>query len=198
MTIPVLPLTLVSSLTRTLEAAVAPVPSAFTGTSQVQDWGGRWWRYEIEMGITRGRDARILSAFLAALSGAAGRFLLADPSARAQASLPGAPYVIGGAQRGAALTTGGWDVGTAPQNGDFFSLGSGAATRLYQLTADVTPDAFGEALISFVPALRSAPLEGAPLNTTAPQVCLRLNSPVPTRITRADKHRFTLTAREAL
>lgn len=197
MTVPMLPLTLITSLNRTLEAAVAPVPSAFTGSEQVQDWGGRWWRYEIEMGITKGRDARILSVFFASLGGAAGRFLLADPSAADQSSLPGTPGVSGAGQSGTTLATTGWDTETAPQIGDLFSLGADENTRFYQFTADVTPDAGGAATIAFVPALRTNPADGAALNITAPMVCLRLEGPVPTRITRADSHRYTLTAREA-
>lgn len=198
MSIPTLPLTLVTSLNRTLKAAVTPVPSAFTGSQQVQDWGGRWWHYEIEMALTKGADGRRLSGFLAALGGAAGRFLLVDPSAAHQTGTPGAPLVSGGSQTGNSLLSAGWMPDSTPlRSGDLFSLGSGAGTRLHQLTSDVTSDATGAATLNFVPALREPPLDQAGLTVTAPAVCLRLTSPVPTRIGRADTYRFTLTAREA-
>jgi hypothetical protein len=41
--IPELPLTLVQSLERRLVMATAVAASPFTGTEQVQDWGGEWW-----------------------------------------------------------------------------------------------------------------------------------------------------------
>ena len=198
MSIPFLPLTLVTSLNRTLKAAVTPVPSAFTGSEQVQDWGGRWWHYEIEMALTKGADGRRLSGFLAGLGGAAGRFLLVDPAAAHQAGAPGAPLVSGGSQSGNTLLSAGWTPDSTPLlAGDLFSLGTGAQTRLYQLTTDVTSDATGAATLSFVPPLREPPLDQAGLNVTTPTVCLRLTSPVPTRIGRADTYRFTFTAREA-
>ena len=52
MAIPVLPLTLVSSLERRLVTSVAEARSPFTGTSQIQDWGASWWEYQIEMAVT--------------------------------------------------------------------------------------------------------------------------------------------------
>lgn len=198
MSLPTLPLPLVTSLNRTLKAAVTPVPSAFIGSQQVQDWGGRWWHYEIEMALTKGADGRRLSGFFAALGGAAGRFLLADPAAAHQVSTLGAPLVSGGSQTGNTLLSAGWEPDSTPLlSGDLFSLGSGAQTRLHQLTEDVSSDATGAATLSFVPPLREPPLDQAGLNVTTPAVCLRLTSPVPTRIGRADSYRFTLTAREA-
>jgi len=198
MSLPTLPLTLVTSLNRTLMAAVTPVPSAFTGSQQVQDWGGRWWHYEIEMALTKGANGRRLSGFLAGLGGAAGRFLLVDPSTAHQAGTPGAPLVSGGTQSGNSLLSAGWMPDSTPLlSGDLFSLGSGAQVRMHQLTADVISDATGTAPLSFVPPLREPPLDQAGLSVTAPAVCLRLTSPVPTRIGRADTYRFTLTAREA-
>ena len=197
MSIPFLPMTLVTSLNRTLKAAVTPVPSAFTGSEQVQDWGGRWWHYEIEMALTKGTDGRRLSGFLAGLGGAAGRFLLVDPAAAHQADTPGAPLVSGSSQTGNSLLSAGWVPDSTPLlAGDLFSLGSGSQIMMHQLTANVTSDATGTATLSFVPPLRAPPLDQTGINVTTPAACLRLTSPVPTRIGRADTYRFTLTARE--
>jgi len=80
--IPELPLTLVQSLERRLVSATAVATSPFTGSEQVQDWGGEWWEYGIEMARTAGRDGRKLSAFLAALGGPRGRFMFRDPTIR--------------------------------------------------------------------------------------------------------------------
>ena len=196
--IPELPLTLVSSLERRLVTATAIATSPFTGIEQVQDWGGEWWDYGIEMARTNGRDGRKLSAFLTALGGLRGRFLFRDPTIR-QAGLSFTPIVAGAGQIGGTLNTNGWTASNTPLHaGDFFSLGSDQHTRLYQLTADVVSNASGLATISFVPRLRSAPVDGAALQIAAPAVLLRLTAPVPTRIGRADTFLFTLTAQEAL
>lgn len=196
--IPELPLTRVQSLERRLITATAVAVSPFTGSEEVQDWGGEWWDYGIEMARTTGRDGRRLSAFLAALGGPRGRFLFRDPTIRIPATGL-APTVAGGFQTGNRLVTAGWPpVSTPLFAGDFFSLGSDAETRLHQLTADVVSDATGQATLAFVPRLRSAPTDGTPLEIAEPAVVLRLTAPVPTRIGRADSFLFTLTAREAL
>ena len=195
MAIPVLPLTLVASLERRLVTSVAEARSPFTGTSQIQDWGASWWEYQIEMAVTQGAKARRLSAFFAALGGLRGRFLFPDPSIELPVAA-GNPYVTEAQVVGAStLKTAGWGLGL--RAGDFFQLGSDAATRLYQVTADIVPMG-SEAVISFVPSLRASVPVGALLVLSAPSVLLRLTAPVPTVIGRADQHRFTLSAREAL
>lgn len=195
MAIPVLPLTLVSSLERRLVTSVAEARSPFTGTSQIQDWGASWWEYQIEMAVTQGAKARRLSAFFTALGGLRGRFLFPDPSIEVPVAA-GNPYVTEAQVAGASnLKTAGWGLGL--RAGDFFQLGSDAATRLYQVTVDIVPLG-SEAVINFVPPLRASVPAGALLGLDAPSVLLRLTAPVPTVIGRADQHRFTLSAREAL
>jgi hypothetical protein len=195
MAIPVLPLTLVSSLERRLVTSVAEARSPFTGTSQIQDWGASWWEYQIEMAVTQGAKARRLSAFFTALGGLRGRFLFPDPSIEVPVAV-GNAYVTEAQVAGAStLKTAGWGLGL--RAGDFFQLGSDAATRLYQVTADIVPLG-SEAVINFVPPLRASVPAGALLGLSAPSVLLRLTAPVPTVIGRADQHRFTLSAREAL
>ena len=196
--IPELPLTLVQSLERRLITTTAVAASPFTGSEEVQDWGGEWWDYGIEMARTTGRDGRRLSAFLAALGGPRGRFLFRDPSIRQPGSTL-APQVAGSFQSGNQLVTAGWPPFSTPLlAGDFFSLGTDAQTRLHQLTADVVTDEAGEATLAFVPRLRSSPADGTPLEIAAPAVVLRLTAPVPTRIGRTESFLFTLAAREAL
>jgi hypothetical protein len=195
MAIPVLPLTLVSSLERRLVTSVAEARSPFTGTSQIQDWGASWWEYQIEMAVTQGTKARRLSAFFTALGGLRGRFLFPDPSIEVPVG-PGNPYVTEAQVAGVStLRTAGWGLGL--RAGDFFQLGSDATTRLYQLIEDVTPVG-SEATLAFVPPLRASMPFGTPLGLDAPSVLLRLEAPVPSAIGRADRHRFTLSAREAL
>jgi hypothetical protein len=185
----------VSSLERRLVTSVAEARSPFTGTSQIQDWGASWWEYQIEMAVTQGAKARRLSAFFTALGGLRGRFLFPDPSIEVPVAA-GNPYVTEEQVAGAStLRTAGWGLGL--RAGDFFQLGGDATTRLYQLTADVTPLG-SEATVAFVPPLRASVPVGTLLGLDAPSVLLRLTAPVPSIIGRADQHRFTISAREAL
>jgi len=199
--VPHLPVESVSRVERTLMAAAGVTTSPFSGLQQVQAWGGAWWVYVFDVALTRGPQARAMSAFLAALQGPVGTFLWREQSARGQAALasPGAPVVAGPGQSGTALLTEGWTVeGEAMPAGAMISLGTGTATRLHQLTAPAMADAAGRATLALVPALRESPADQAPLEIAAPAVRLRPTAPVPVAITRADFHHFTISAREAL
>jgi hypothetical protein len=145
--------------------------------------------------VTQGTKARRLSAFFTALGGLRGRFLFPDPSIEVPLAA-GNPYVTEAQGAGAStLRTAGWGLGL--RAGDFFQLGADATTRLYQLTVDVTPIG-SEATLAFVPPLRASAPVGTLLGFDTPSVLLRLTAPVPSVIGRADQHRFTISAREAL
>lgn len=195
MTVPVLPTPLVRNVTRRLATSVSATPSTFTGTEQVQDWGGAWWEFDFEMAITQGREGRALSAFFAALGGKRTPFLFRDQSIYPQTGI-GSPAVNGVGQTGTSLVTDGWSA-AGIYAGDFFSLGSDNLTRLYQVTADVVPVA-GAATIEFTPKLRRPTIDNEPLEIANPKVLLRLNGPVPAVISGADKYQFSLSAREAI
>ena len=190
-----LPSTLVTSVTRTLQTAVAVTASPFTGTQQVQDWGGEWWAYQIEFAVRQGADGRRLSAFFAALGGSRGTFIFRDPFVGYPAG-PASVLVNSVGQTGNALTVDG--LGTqALLAGDFVQLGTLGTTRLYQVTADATPVA-GAATLQIVPKLRAPSVNNEAVNIRTPGVLLRLTSPVPASIGLADLYRFSITAREAL
>ncbi len=190
-----LPTTLLRRVQRRLVAASAFSTSPFTGSQQVQDWGGRWWAYEIEFSVSQGAAARRLSIVLDALYGGVNTFTLRDPSIVNLSGL-GSPRVNGGGQSGNTLITDGW-TGGGLRAGDFFSLGSLDAERLYRVTVDAVPSG-GAAAVNFIPPLRSVPADNAPLNVVNPGVVLRPQGVIPTDIGRVDKHEFTITAREAL
>jgi hypothetical protein len=194
MPVPELPLTLVTGVERVLRASAAAATSPFTGTQQIQDWGGRWWEFDIDFAVTQGDEGRRLSAFYAGLGGIVGTFLFRDPAMRVATST--VPLVKGAGQTGSTLLTDGWG-STTLKAGAFFSLGSDATTRLYQLLADVTPSG-GNATLSFAPALRATPADNAPLNIVDPAVLLRLKAPVIASIRSANLYRFTASCREAI
>ena len=379
MTIPEFPTARIARVTRRLMAAATASTSPFTGTQQVQDWGGRWWACEIDCAVLNTAEGRALAAVLAGLGGPAGRFLLADPSTRSlqerrnlvlwssdlrnpawtttggdtsgpfitgpDGALSGMPLagtadgafqgrhstsslspfrsgavatsiwaragatdwlhitmgmtggkvfrarfdlatgtpggtsissgvtdtdggmipgpdgwwrcwsrcrpggadthtgaffmaadgnsnlgavgtgihlfgpqiepglfpttwqptgaaeitVDGPGQSGSLLATDGWPAGAAAlAAGDFLSLGTGADTRLHQITAEATADGAGKAALALVPPLRFAPAGGAPVEIAAPKLLLRLTAPVAVPIERPERYRIALSAREAI
>ena len=190
-----LPFTLVTSVTRTLQTATAVTSSPFTGSQQVQDWGGEWWTYEIEFTVRQGADGRRLSAFFAALGGSRGTFIFRDPFV-GYPLVTGPALVNGGLQTGNALAIDA--MGTqALLAGDFIQLGTLGTTRLYQVTADATPVA-GAATLQIIPKLRAPSVNNEAVNIKNPGVLLRLTSPVPASIGLADIYRISISAREAL
>lgn len=193
-----LPLTLIESLERRLVTAVTAQTSPFTGSQQIQDWGGEWWEVSFDVALTKGRDGRRLSAFFTALGGMRGWFILRDPS-MARPDLTQSITVAGAGQSGSTLITAGWAPETlALEAGDFLSLGTGQDLRLYQVSFDAYADAQGRAALSLTPRLRVPPTDLSPVEIAEPGVALRLVQPVPTRIARADSFRFSVMAREAL
>lgn len=195
---PVLSPQLVRSVERRLAAATATTVSPFTGTVQAQDWGGRWWEYQLELGPFRGNDGRAAEAFFQALGGPATAFLFADPSLANTASV-GTPLVAGASQAGGTLATDGWTPSTTVMRaGQCFSLGSDTNTRLYMVTEDAVSDGAGAATLSIVPELRVSPADNDPLEIADPEVLLRLAEPVPARVQPGALYRFAVTAREAI
>ena len=196
--IPELPVSLVSSLERRLATAATATTSPFTGTQEIQDWGGEWWEYQITLALLRPGDGRRVSAFFAGLGGVRGRFLFRDPSIEPPTDI-GSGTVLGGNQSGNSLQTRDWQTSTPLfQSGDSFSLGTDATSRTYQITEDVSSDAAGYATLRFLPRLREIPVDGAALEVINPKLALRLTNPVPSSIGRAGKYQFTFAAREAL
>lgn len=190
-----LPVVCITDVTRRLAATVSISTSPFSGTQQVQDWGGEWWEYDIEFAVPRlAADSRRLSGFLASLGGPRTPFIFCDPFIRNPVGL-GAPQVNGAGQTGNAIITDGWVNGMSA--GDFIQLGTGDSTRLYQLTADVVPVA-GAATLQVTPRLRAPTIDNEPITVASPGLLLRLSDPQTVRIGLADLYRFSIKAREAL
>lgn len=195
--IPELPANVITGLDRRLVSSVSVITSPFTGTQEVQDWGGEWWEYEVRVAILTPREGKRVAAFFAALGGARGRFIFRDPTSSAETSV-GAGVVFGSNQSGAVLISAGWLPQTLVfEAGDLFSLGFEDQTCLYQLTADVMSDTAGVARLPIVPKLRFSPVDGEAIERAAPKVLLRLSEPVATQVGRAGKYQFSFRAREA-
>jgi hypothetical protein len=87
---------------------------------------------------------------------------------------------------------------TKRRRADFISIGAGRDTRLHQIAFDATADFNGVATLTIFPAIRTGLPANTHLEVNQPQVLLRPTGAVPTRIERAARHRFTLSAREAI
>ena len=188
----------VSRVTRHLRRAAAVSESPFTFQQQVQIWSGRAWVYDIEFYPQRGADARALDAILNQIGGVSGTFVFEDPTT-GRADIAGNPEVSEIAQTGSSMATSGWASSTTVmQAGECFSLGTGATTRLYQLTADAVSDVSGFATLQIQPDLRQSPNVNDPLEVTQPRVLLRLTGPAPASMDPGVFYRFSLSAMEAL
>ena len=200
MTLPILTGDRVSSVTRRLEMAVATVRSPFTGQDQAQDWGGRWWVYDLQFGPWRGADSRATVALLTALEATAGRFLFADPSAVYKGGYEalGNPVVNGASQTGRALVTTGWQAYAIIRAGMCFSIGADTATRMHMVAADAQVDGSGNATLTITPPLRESPASGAALDYAAPKVQLRVPAAVAAQAASGAYYTFSMTAEEAL
>ena len=193
-----LPRTWVASLERRLVTATSQTPSPFTGTTEVQDWGGEWWEYEMEFAAQSGPLARSVSAALTALGSGRGLLLFADPGIMPK-SLTQPVTLRLAVSGGNLLQTQGWPPSsTAVLSGDFISIGTGRDTRLHQVAFDVVANAQGRAALTIFPAVRTSLPSGTVIEVNQPKVILRPTSSVPTRIERAARHRFTMSAREAI
>jgi hypothetical protein len=199
MTLPILSGARVT-VTRSLQMAVATVRSPFSGRAATQDWGGRWWAYDLQLGPWRGEASRPVRAFFASLEETAGRFLFEDPTAAYTGGImfPGEPRVAGAGQTGRSLVTDGWTPGIPIFAGMCISLGTDTATRFHMVTADTFVDALGNATLSLAPGLRESPADNAVIEWQAPKVQLRVPSGVAAQIAAGGYTTFSFTAEEVL
>lgn len=132
--------------------------SPFTGIQQVQVSQGQWWEVEVNLYPMKRADYAIWQAWVLSLQNSFGTLLLGDPEATAsQGALGGTPVVKTLASKGASTL----DIKNASINitgwmkaGDFFQIGTGSTSRLYQLLEDADTDGSGDATLTFWPSLR--------------------------------------------
>lgn len=201
MTLPILSADRVSGVTRRLEMAMTTVRSPFNGKDQTQDWGGRWWAYDVQLGPWRDPGAkRAIAAFFAGLDATAGKFLFADPSAPFKGDYAGlgSPLVRGGLQTGRQLVTDGWPAHALLRAGMCISFATGSSTRFHMLTQNATASASGIATLVLAPILRDSPADNAVIEYAAPKVQLRVTSAVAAQIASGAYTTFSFTAEESL
>lgn len=163
---------MVTSITIRPKSSQAAVPSPFSFSTQVQDWGGRAWQADVAIRTATRASAETLIAQLVSLNSFEGSFLLGDTACKtARGTATGTPLVKGAGQTGTDLVTDGWTPGVATIlcAGDWLQLGSGSTARLYKVTADVASNGSGEATIPLWPYLRSSPADNAAVTVSNAQ-----------------------------
>lgn len=158
-------------------SAVGVTRSPFTFGQQVQAHQGQMWSADVQYPPLERPDAEAVIAFLLALNGPAGTFLMGDPvGASPRGSWAGTPLVNGGSQAGQVLNVDGFDTGATGKAGDWIQLGSGASAHLHKLLTDFTVGSPQSAALDIWPRLREAPADNAPLTVSAAKGLWRLAS----------------------
>lgn len=175
------PLTLPSTKFRTFAMSAASINavtrSPFTLKGQYQAYDGDGWAVEVSLppmnGETDAATVKAWIAFLTALDGQKGTFLIGDPILKAPAGVAtGTPLVKGAGQTGSSLITDGWTPTTTGilKAGDFFAIDN----RLYMVLQDVNSNGSGEATLDIFPRLRESPGDNAALTINSPKGLFRL------------------------
>ena len=149
--------------------------SPLTNSEQVLDLSGDRWVAALTFNrmLRNGAQASELEAFLHGLRGASGTFNLWNHARTIPRGSPtGAPLIMGAGQTGTSVTADAWPVSTVGLllPGDMVGIGG----ELKQVTATVDSDPSGEATVAFTPALRSSPVDNAPIVYTTPKATFRL------------------------
>jgi len=149
--------------------------SPFTFDTQVQEFSGQSWGADISFPPLERDAAEELVAFLLALQGPRGTFMVYDPlNTESRGFASGVPLVDGAAQTGNTLATKGWTVDIAGilKLGDKIQI----ANRLYAVmgTDDVDSQSDGKAVIDIWPRLRESPADGESIITEQAKGLFRL------------------------
>ena len=139
--------------------AVAYSASPFTFSGQAHAYTGQMWEADITLPPLKGRDeAEPWNAFLMALNGQAGRFLLGDPNGAtprgAASTSPGTPIITGQTGStidvtGAASSQAGWLLA-----GDYIQIGTASSATLHKVLVDADTDGSGNVALEIWPGVR--------------------------------------------
>jgi hypothetical protein len=169
--------------------AVATSQSPFTYKQQIVSHQGQRWEASVSVASNIRRDlAAPWKAFLTALKGQTGTFLLGDPDYATPQGVVSGDTVLAdnGAVTGANVSgestihvdgfTANTDNLLLP--GDYIQLGSGATATLHQVLTAVDSDTGGAATIDIWPHLRRDLTDNEAVTYTAPKGLFRLSSNV--------------------
>jgi len=157
----------VSDITLTAINAVAYSRSPFTFTGQAHAYAGEMWSADITLKAMREADAEKWSAWLTALRGQFGTFLLGNPFRNSPRGTATAATITGSAgDRSVTVAKSGTLLA-----GDYFQLGTTTQARLYK----VLEDSSGSGTLEIWPALRAS-ASGVAADLSSPVGAFRLSS----------------------
>jgi hypothetical protein len=151
--------------------------SPFTGEQQVYVHAGEFFGLQFELGTLSIAQGDEWTAFLTALNGREGTFLMGDPlKSTPRGVATGTPLVNGASQSGKTLVTDGWTATITGilKAGDWIQIGTGSVTQLYKIVQDANSNGAGQATLEIWPRLRSAPADNAAIIVTATKGLWRL------------------------
>jgi hypothetical protein len=131
------------------------------------DWGGDMLAADVELPPMVREDAEPFVAFLWALRGMVGTFLMGDPAgATPRGTWAGSPVLVGAHAAGVrTLSVDGFSAAATGKAGDWIQFGSGSSTRLHKVLEDFTADGAGLATIEIGPRTRAALADNEPLDS---------------------------------
>lgn len=138
----------IANITLSANNAVAISQSPFTFQQQIVQHAGKRWTASVSIPPVRRDLAEPWNAFLLALNGPVGTFLLGDPNAKEPRGTVSTATLTGTAGSSSPSIT---KTGTLLA-GDYIQLGSGATATLYKVLEDKS----GNGTIEIWPALRSS------------------------------------------
>lgn len=159
-----------SEMSWRLRARTQTHTSPLDGTVQTLAMPGARWEATLTWRTLPPDQYRQLEAFLASMSGMAGRFWYGPVHAPRRATGGGSPVINGASQTGATISMRGFSAGAqAFLAGDWFSYtDTTSRRRLHQVTANVTANGSGVASVPIAPAIRRAGVDGAAVTISAP------------------------------
>jgi len=157
----------VSEITLNAINAVAYSRSPFTFTGQAHAYAGEMWSADITLKAMRESDAEKWSAWLTALRGQFGTFLLGNPFRNSPRGTATAATITGSAGARSVTVA---KTGTLLA-GDYFQLGTTTQARLYKFLEDSD----GSGTLEIWPALRAS-ASGVAADLTSPVGAFRLSS----------------------
>lgn len=138
----------IAEITLSANNAVATSQSPFTFQQQIIQHPGQRWTASVSIPPVRRDLAEPWVAFLLALNGPVGTFLLGDPNAKAPQGTATSATITGAAGSASPTIT---MTGTLLA-GDYIQIGSGATATLHKVLVDRS----GSGTLEIWPALRSA------------------------------------------
>lgn len=162
----------IKRLTFRPRSVVGVSESPFTLEQQIYAHPGDAWAVDVELAPMKREDAEPWLAWLLALNGREGTFLLGDPRGAVPLGTWAAPILVHGAsQTGRTLNIDGAVPFATAKAGDWFQIGS---TYLHKVTQDLVFDSGGEGTLCFWPRLRATPADNDALTLLSAKGLFRL------------------------